>query len=61
MDLLLQQWNTRSLIANGQEFKKYIDHLKERSNVICIQERWLKPQLDFITKGYTAVRRDPDW
>ena len=58
MVLILLQWNARSLIANGQEFKKYIDNLRQKPNVICIQETWLKPQLDFIIKGYAAVRRD---
>lgn len=58
MVLILLQWNARSLISNGQEFKKYIDKLEEKPDVICIQETWLKPQLDFIIKGYNAVRRD---
>jgi len=60
------QWNARSLIANGQEFKKSVDELKEKPvdelkekpNIICVQETWLKPELDFIIKGYSAVRRD---
>lgn len=30
----------------------------ERPDVLCIQETWPKPQLDFIIKGYIAVRRD---
>jgi len=58
MVLIILQWNARSLIANGQEFKKYIDDLVEKPNVICIQETWVKPQLDFIIKGYNGVRRD---
>ncbi len=52
------QWNARSLIANGQEFKKYVDELKEKPNIICVQETWLKSELDFIINGYSAVRRD---
>lgn len=52
------QWNARSLIANGQEFKKYIDNIIEKPNIICIQETWLKPQLDFNIKGYNIVRND---
>ena len=56
--LILLQWNARSLIANGQEFKGYIDNLVEKPNVICVQETWLKPQLDFTMKGYVAVRKD---
>lgn len=38
MVLIILQWNARSLIANGQEFKKYVENLKEKPNVICIQE-----------------------
>lgn len=38
MVLILLQWNARSLISNGQEFKKYIDTLEEKPDVICIQE-----------------------
>ena len=58
MVLILLQWNARSLIANGQEFKGYIDNLIEKPNVICVQETWLKPQMDFTVKGYIAVRKD---
>ena len=58
MLLIILQWNARSLIANGQEFKKYIDKLKEKPNIICVQETWLKPDIDCIIKGYTAIRRD---
>lgn len=38
MVLILLQWNARSLISNGLEFKKYIDKLEEKPDVICIQE-----------------------
>ncbi len=58
MMFIILQWNARSLVANGQEFKKFIDNLEEKPNVICIQETWLKARLDFIIKGYTAVRGD---
>lgn len=58
MMLIVLQWNARSLIANGQEFKKYIDNLKEKPNIICIQETWLKPLLNFTIKGYVSVRKD---
>ena len=58
MVLTILQWNARSLIANGQEFKKYVEDAKEKPNIICVQETWLIPRLDFIIKEYTAVRRD---
>ena len=58
MVFLILQWNARSLIANGQEFKTYIYQLKEKPDVICIQEIWLKTHLDFIIGGYSAIRQD---
>ena len=38
MVLSILQWNARSLCSNGQEFKKYIEELSEKPNVICLQE-----------------------
>lgn len=56
--MLIFQWNARSLIANGLEFKKFIEDEKEKVVVICIQESWLKPHLDFVVCGYVDVRCD---
>lgn len=56
--LALLQWNARSLYANGQEFKGYINQMKDKPDVICIQESWLNPRLEFVLKGYISVRRD---
>lgn len=56
--LIILQWNARRLIANGQELKQYIQELSVKPNIICIQESWLKPSLDFTLYGYTAVRKD---
>ncbi|KAI2646629.1 RNA-directed DNA polymerase from mobile element jockey [Labeo rohita] len=58
MTLVILQWNARSLIANGQEFKKYVPELIDRPHVICVQETWLKPQLEFVMYGYTSIRKD---
>ncbi len=58
--LIVLQWNARSLCANGQEFKGYISQMKEKPDVICIQESWLNSRLDFVLKGYVSVRRDRD-
>lgn len=52
------QWNARSLIANGQEFKKLIRDLENKPDFLCIQETWLKPCLDFVIPGYTCLRKD---
>lgn len=58
MVFIILQWNARSLIANGQEFKRYVQELSRKPDVICIQETWLKPNLDFVLKGYNSIRQD---
>lgn len=51
MVISILQWNARSLIANGQEFKKFISDLQDKPSVICIQETWLRAKWDFIIQG----------
>lgn len=58
MVIFILQWNARSLISNGQEFKKYIDDLNEKPDIVCVQESWLISRLEFNIKGYNAVRMD---
>lgn len=58
MVISVLQWNARSLISNGQEFKKVIDDKEFKPHVICIQETWLKSHLDFVIQGYISIRRD---
>ena len=48
---LLLQWNARSLIANSQEFKRFIEETKVRPDIVCIQETWLRPHLDTFYLG----------
>lgn len=50
--------NARSLIANGQEFKKYIHESHIVPGVICVQETWLQPHLDFRIPGFRSIRHD---
>ena len=52
------QWNARSLVRNGQELKKFVDRLESEPEVICVQETWLRPCLDFIIPGYESLRLD---
>lgn len=52
------QWNARGLVANGQEFKRFIDAFVEKPDVICVQESWLKPCLDFVIPGCESFRAD---
>lgn len=56
--MIVLQWNARSLLANGQEFKGFIKNLKKKPEMICVQETWLKPALEFVIKGYDSIRRD---
>lgn len=46
------QWNARILIANEQQLKRFINKLKVTPAVICIQETWFKPSLDFLIPGH---------
>lgn len=56
--VILLQWNARSLLANGQEFKHFVNTLVEKPDIICVQETWLKPNLDFIIYRYLGIRKD---
>ena len=56
--MVILQWNARSMIANGQEFKRFIEDRSDKPDIICIQETWLKNQLDCIVYGYVSIRRD---
>ena len=52
------QWNARSLTANRQELKKFVAEFKDKPDIICVQETWLKPCLDFVVPGYESLRED---
>lgn len=56
--LRILQWNARSLLANGQEFKRYIDQSDSKPDIICIQESWLKVGVEFKLHQYIEVRCD---
>ena len=44
------------MIANGQEFKRFIEDRSDKPDIICIQETWLKNQLDCIVYGCVSIR-----
>lgn len=56
--ILLLQWNARSFLSNGQDFKQFIYAQAEKLDLICIQETYLKPFLDFRVYWFVAVRCD---
>ena len=45
-------------MANGREFRYFLSQMKGKPQVICIQETFLKPVLDFVIYGYLSIRRD---
>jgi len=38
MIISILQWNARSLVANGQELKKFVSDMQDKPSIICIQE-----------------------
>lgn len=58
--LIILQWNARSLLSNGQEFKGFLEGLECKPDIICVEETWLKPNLDFVIQGYVCIRRDKE-
>lgn len=54
--MIILQWNTKSLIANGREFKGFIRDSRRTQEILGIQETWLKPMLDSVS-GYDSVPR----
>lgn len=56
--MIILQWNARSLLSNGQEFKKFVEDMIVKPDVICIQETWFQPRFDFVLFDYIIVRRD---
>lgn len=56
--MFILQWNARSLLSNGQDFKQFIDSRSVKPDIMCIQETWLKPRFDFVLNNYIVIRRD---
>ena len=56
--VFILQWNARSLLANGLELKQFIKEMKQKPDIVCIQETWLKSNLDFVVNGYNVHRKD---
>lgn len=41
-----------------QELNEFIKEIKEKPEIICAEEAWLKPALDFVTKGFRQDRAE---
>ena len=58
LPLIILQWNAQSIIAHGNELKHYIFNSKEKPDIICVQESWLKNSITYKLDNYTVVRKD---
>lgn len=56
--VLILQWNAQSIRGHGSEFKKGIEDLTDKPDVICIQETWLVQDQKFNLPGYDFIRKD---
>lgn len=54
----LLHWNARSLGANAQEFRTFIEEMTILPDKVSVQETHLKPNLDFRISNNSAVRCD---
>jgi Endonuclease-reverse transcriptase len=54
------QWNARGLRARLNELKNFLFTVKNKPDVICIEETFLKPQHSINIYGYNIVRVDRD-
>ena len=52
--MIILQWNARSVMANGQEFEGFIQGLRNKPEIICIHEPWLKT----VIRGFDRICRD---
>lgn len=57
MNLFILQWNAKSLIAHGEEFKHYIEHCTNKPHIMCVQETWLSDTCKFKIHGYEHIKK----
>ena len=56
--LSILQWNCNGIVAHQEEFKNHLNSNKNKYDVICLQETFLKPGKTFAVAGYNSVRLD---
>ena len=56
--LNILQWNCNGLLAHQNEFKNYLSVNKDKYDIICLQETFLKPGKHFTVPGYIIIRQD---
>ena len=47
-----------STMEHKKSYCEWSRILQEKTNVLCVQETWLRAQWDFVIQGYTAIRND---
>ena len=52
------QWNCNGIYAHHNELRNYLAVNRNKCDVICLQETFLKPEKSFSLPGYNVVRRD---
>ena len=58
MGTRILQWSANSLVAYAPELKHFISTTASTPDVVCIQETWLKKELNFNLNGYNVERCD---
>lgn len=46
--MLIIQWNARGLLANGQDFKNFVNNRREKPDVVCVQDSGIKPSFSLV-------------
>jgi len=52
------QWNTQSLMANKPDLSHFLSKQQHLSNLICVQETYLKNNHSFQLAGYNVEHAD---
>lgn len=51
------QWNSMSLLTDGQEYKHFIKETDVKPAVVCVQQTWLEPPLDFVVHEFMVTMK----
>jgi ribonuclease HI len=52
------QWNCNGIINKTAELSQYLTDTKNKPDIICLQETFLKPHQIYNLKGYNIIRKD---
>lgn len=54
--LKICQWNARSILPKHGELQNFLH--QHSPDVVCLQETWLNPKINFSLPGYNIIRED---